>query len=81
MNLTNFAVFFEGMSGEQASSQDGGSFASLGLDLGLGLGDEEMQLVEKVIKIFWLVTTISLAVMKISMPNGSVEFGCILIIC
>ena len=44
MNLTNFAVLFDGPSGEHAPPQDGGSLGSL------GLGEEEIHLVEMFLK-------------------------------
>ena len=45
MHFPNFAVLFGGPSGEQASAQDGGSLDSL------GLGEKEIQLVKKILKI------------------------------
>ena len=45
MHFPNFAVLFDGPSGEQGSAQDGGSLDSL------GLGEEEIRLVKKILKI------------------------------
>ena len=45
MHFPNFAVLFDGPSGEQGSAQDGGLLDSL------GLGEKEIQLVEKFLKI------------------------------